>query len=472
MLEPKDYRFTISSGYSSASVYYKPKAKLFPTANTFAVLFQRPDIWENEEEMVDFWIKHYEIFIGMHERYYENMTKLNPQIILFGCRSIIAQSLYDSTNNIYKWTIKELRDWIKDNWDKWQTQFSTPDEAFEDCFLHASQEMTINFALGGSRTIPPYDPSNPNASRIPDGWEMDTGWFMNIKSPVYISFAKDYLAVKFADNEGDGYYLDATHPSPILGDMSSVREFSSKEEYINSLLDLVRNMRQKVKQAYPNKLVGINNFDYFDDSDPDKFFFEDEVDFIEREGSIRYSKATDLIEKEIKGIIRNSENGRIILMQHWRCFDDDNLGLSDKAELEARDNIAALAMYYLSMNKNVYFFSYQCILDYAIDMRTDGWFDAIAYDIGKPIGKYYLFANGQDPSNTSVEYKIFARNFTKGLVLLKPRPTWSSTNYGDESATTHNLDKTYRLLRADGTLSEPINAVTLRNWEGAILVEA
>ena len=42
----------------------------------------------------------------------------------------------------------------------------------------------------------------------------------------------------------------------------------------------------------------------------------------------------------------------------------------------------------------------------------------------------------------------------------------------DATATTHDLGGTYRPLRADGTLGDPVTSVSLRNGEGAILVQA
>ncbi len=42
----------------------------------------------------------------------------------------------------------------------------------------------------------------------------------------------------------------------------------------------------------------------------------------------------------------------------------------------------------------------------------------------------------------------------------------------DDTATTHQLGGWYRPLRADGTLGPPVNKVTLRNGEGAVLVRA
>jgi hypothetical protein len=64
---------------------------------------------------------------------------------------------------------------------------------------------------------------------------------------------------------------------------------------------------------------------------------------------------------------------------------------------------------------------------------------------------------------------MFARKFTKALVLVKMLPRGSVVD--DRSVTVHELDRPYRILRGDGTPSaETCTSVSLRNNEGVILV--
>ena len=64
---------------------------------------------------------------------------------------------------------------------------------------------------------------------------------------------------------------------------------------------------------------------------------------------------------------------------------------------------------------------------------------------------------------------VFARRFTKGLVLVRP---YVGGRFGDENASTHSLPGTYRLLAADGSLGPAVRSVRLRNGEAAILASA
>jgi hypothetical protein len=63
--------------------------------------------------------------------------------------------------------------------------------------------------------------------------------------------------------------------------------------------------------------------------------------------------------------------------------------------------------------------------------------------------------------------RAFAREFSKGLVLVKP---YDGGSYGDETASSVKLPETFRPLNADGSLGEPVTTISLRNGEGAILV--
>ncbi|MFL5338610.1 MAG: hypothetical protein ACJ8F7_00450, partial [Gemmataceae bacterium] len=102
------------------------------------------------------------------------------------------------------------------------------------------------------------------------------------------------------------------------------------------------------------------------------------------------------------------------------------------------------------------------------------WSPAAAYDIGKPTGTWGTFAQGTDPTNANLTYKVYSRTYANALVLYKPLSYNTAQGTGtlaDATATTHQLNGTYRILNADGTLSGPVTSVTLRNGEGAILIK-
>jgi hypothetical protein len=140
---------------------------------------------------------------------------------------------------------------------------------------------------------------------------------------------------------------------------------------------------------------------------------------------------------------------------------------------DPRMELATLAYYYLIADPKTTF------LDYNGGYNPSGpwsqhWFPAMDANIGLPTGNWSLFASGADPANTSLTYHIYQRSFTNGLVLYKPLSYGNGVTgtVADATATTQALNGTYYPLQADGTLGAPVNSITLRNGEGAILVSA
>ena len=62
---------------------------------------------------------------------------------------------------------------------------------------------------------------------------------------------------------------------------------------------------------------------------------------------------------------------------------------------------------------------------------------------------------------------VFARRFTKGLVLVRP---YAGGGYGDDTASPVQLPEALRPLHADGGVGKRTTQITLRNGEAAILV--
>ena len=141
---------------------------------------------------------------------------------------------------------------------------------------------------------------------------------------------------------------------------------------------------------------------------------------------------------------------------------------------DPRTRMAALAEYYLLSDPESTFFMAWGGEEPA-SAWSRHWWDAIAFNVGKPKGQLTEFASGTDHSNPALTYRLFQRAFDNALILYKPLSyaTGQGTgSTGDGTATTHMLDRNYRLLRADGTLGPVTRTVTLRNGEGAILVRA
>jgi hypothetical protein len=98
------------------------------------------------------------------------------------------------------------------------------------------------------------------------------------------------------------------------------------------------------------------------------------------------------------------------------------------------------------------------------------WWPAVGYDFGTPQSdSIYTFQTGTDSKGEA--YVIYARYFTKGLVLLKPKPHYNSDlSETGSPVTVVNLPVALRRLNVDGTLGPLVTQVSLKNIEAAIMI--
>ncbi|MDZ7798771.1 MAG: hypothetical protein U5L76_04115 [Patescibacteria group bacterium] len=428
------------------------------------------------EDVKDFWLSKHDLIVTGYSP--QDYKEQEANRLILGGDANTGAGFYDYSSNTYYWEGQwtDLYNWIENNFDNYNGWgFNSVDEAFEDCWLHLSETSDpITFTFGGREdrygtteiTITPYDPADPTRSRVPGAWDASS-WYTNIKSPVYIDFWQDYyteqLIIKYEENV-DGYFLDVlswdgyAHFS-TEEEFQNLREFSSREEYNTYLANLTEIIQNKLHETYLGKYLAANTWRHLDNSyEEPTFTFKDNVDIYIREGSIHSGMNINSFENELKACLDASNEGHIVLRQHR--LEDGNASIADISR------IAGLATYYLSKNENTYFFSYPVVNSLDID-PYNAWYDAIGYDIGQPEGDYYVFAEGIDGNNYN--YKIFARNFTKAMVLIKPPHV--GYNLSENSRTTHLLPGTFKSLDADANLGPKITEISLRNWEGAILLE-
>lgn len=107
---------------------------------------------------------------------------------------------------------------------------------------------------------------------------------------------------------------------------------------------------------------------------------------------------------------------------------------------------------------------------------TKEWLPAYERGPGLPDADAVKLETGTYTDTTSsgsksCPYAIFSREYSSGMVLVRPKDRWDCTNWGDASIVTVHLPKAMRLLKEDGTLAAASTVVTLRNAEAAILFD-
>ena len=142
------------------------------------------------------------------------------------------------------------------------------------------------------------------------------------------------------------------------------------------------------------------------------------------------------------------------------------------SQSDPRMQLATLAMYYLLADPDLSFLMVNGGNQPASDWR-DHWIGAATYDVGRPTDTWSVAATGKDPANAKLTYQVYERNYDNAVVLYKPLSYNRGVNggTGGETATVQKLDGWYRPVHADGSLGAPVNQVSLRNGEGAILAK-
>ena len=141
---------------------------------------------------------------------------------------------------------------------------------------------------------------------------------------------------------------------------------------------------------------------------------------------------------------------------------------------DGRTQLATLAYYYLLADPERTFLMFYGGYNPSSSW-TEHWSPAAAVDVGTPTGEMRQLASGLDPANSGLTYKVFARDYSNGLVVYKPLSYATGKTpgtTGNNTYTTHQLGGQYRQVMANGTLGPTVTAVALRNGEGAVFVKA
>jgi hypothetical protein len=137
----------------------------------------------------------------------------------------------------------------------------------------------------------------------------------------------------------------------------------------------------------------------------------------------------------------------------------------------ARRRIWELASYYLVAPTQPGLLFFNSIGDRYDRPFADAWLPAVEANIGAPVSARHVYAEGAD--GTGRRYRVWARDYERALVLVRPVIEWGSNSYGDETAVDVALPWTERSrpLKVDGRLDSAVEGIQLRAGEAAILVK-
>lgn len=365
-------------------------ADILPHIRTFLVEYGKPGPDERTEIS-----QHYDLTIGL------NISDLNPSSIS------LAYILF--TTMVIP----------SGKFDKLQHFCNQRELEVEDTFLHMKidTDFTLPITQGGNletRTVKGWDPvndingdgyiddtefaqrSNPNASarykdesRIPIYyWGPPSDYVMNVGNANYQEFLMDYAPGVVGNY--NGLFVDTSFPlyPRVPSDaMTNILEYPYGDpetvgaKWRSDLLTLYT----KIKTGLP--MVIGNNWNTWDgepliiDGRLKEEWFHIGIPVPKFQQG--FGSLTEVVALE--------EQGKIQLLQ-YRLYAEDLIG----SPAESRDKMFGLASYYLVHGDNTYL-GFHGSGNYGGGYKN--WFKAIEYDIGKPLGPYYVLAFKEVASN-------------------------------------------------------------------------
>ncbi|MCL6519568.1 MAG: fibronectin type III domain-containing protein [Armatimonadetes bacterium] len=259
-----------------------------------------------------------------------------------------------------------------------------------------------------------------------------------------------------ADTRWDGIFVDSTLPyydwPTVVDGQDRVLEYPNRDPAIYKQHTI--NLIAYVKAGIGNKLICPNTCGLFPEAGDagGAVYEENTISFTGAQGPSKWEQWRT---RNAKGVY---------------CFTGYFFSYSDRA----REQIHFLAHHYIAQEPYIYFGIY------GFGYTPVQWFAAMEKDVGTPTEPYSVWKSGTDPVGQS--YVIYKRQYTKALILCRPMNPAGQSNFGDASRVTFALpsyttadggtSNRYYGLRADGTLSEAITSIGLRNVESAILFPA
>lgn len=269
---------------------------------------------------------------------------------------------------------------------------------------------------------------------------------MNVGNPDYQEFMAEYsLSI---GRKYDGVWFDHTHYDfstvPIR---TKVLEYSDVSKWSKDMQRLFA----KIKMQLPQRLIIGNCWR----GSPMI------LDGVQSECWQQLTRRPDIWQRSVDEAIAIDQRGKIQLLQYNMIYLPELSYLGEKVPVSIeRDRMFGFATYLMAHGNYTFYTMGQIGLNDPAKI----WFPAIRYDLGTPLGKYYLFKEGAVP--------VFARDYSKGFVLVRPYiGPYLGGLFNDKTAIVYKLPNKFRPLNYDGSLGLPIESITLRNAEAAILVK-
>ena len=321
---------------------------------------------------------------------------------------------------------------------------SHPEYKLEDAFLHSSTIKSSSTRL---------------TAHI---WDSDR-WMINPADPGARAYTVDRYKRLVAGEEG--VFIDELTSSDVMSRVDGAADLSNKE-YETAFTSLLA----EIKKAYGSKMIMLNIAEYTKDFDLANAQAAGAVhlEMFNNPLLTQMHLRWDWVEK-----LRSLGVSVDMVSPYPAEWGDEHSSQYPKgnyATSSQRMQMWELASYYMVVGQSpegLYFHMKAPDWDTPFE---DYWFRAIEANIGHPTGPRRVEQEGTDPVGQA--YTIYARDFDRALVLIRPQRGWGTQSYLDATAVEMTLPsgESWLPLHADGTLGAPVTKVKLRNSESLILV--
>ncbi len=377
-----------------------------------------------------------------------------------------------------------------------------PDEAgtSEAFFLHFSEDTTVDYYHFGTfletKTItgcPSPGPMTKSCRVLTFIWD-DYRYIYNPKNSSFVSWMSARLNSAAAANGDDGIFLDEHGNTFQFGEGNIVKSGGGIREYSG-----LKEPSTALNTAYNVDICSALSAYYTYLKDRGKFLFINTAGYSNSPNSLARGKAAHGIHVEtmhrpdleaytfegfqntvseilsVGGIVDTRSS-----TEYWgpAAYTAGNYASSRNRYLMWRlaayyiikEPVGSSGMVLFNPTFSIHFYGPN-YLDF-----IDEWQTAYETDVGLPENAAYVIKTGNNNPTycNGAVYKIWAREYTKALTVVRPTDSWSCTDYGDTTGITVDLPAghIWHFLKEDGTTGPPITYIAVRNGEAVILLKA
>jgi hypothetical protein len=325
-----------------------------------------------------------------------------------------------------------------------------PEYQIENAFLHDPAKCSAATRTQACRIV--FHRYHTNTNR----------WVVNPADAGLRAYNRDRLTAVasdvdglFIDEHSTGDFTLHLQPLPIL-------EYPTWPAFEADIVRMLRNIRTDIS---PKRLM-VNGYNYVKQWD---------LDMSVAAGGTHMESMNNPVFPEMESRWSHVERllaaGSTVNMARWDHDMPESFHPGNSVSTEARRRIWELASHYLVAPVQPGQLYFNSIGDDWSKPYSANWDTAIEADIGRPLEARRLIADKYDASGR--QYRIWARDYERALVIVRPVISWEDERYGDDTAIEVPLPAGHRFrpLMMDGRVAGAINRIRLRAAEAAILIK-